>query len=423
MTCVYCPHEIKNGDMFWDLRCGKHMAHASHDTTRCLVCTPMTGAAVTTQPVGQPAAVATSAAVTPSSVNIGRAEQEARARRLANNAVRRSEPLKPYEASASTVGSWFGSILSVAARVAEASVPDDESSNPTVLLDAGVPLKVLVSKHGWDITELINDPPGVTIGDFFRNRYTIGEMCEAFSSRMNPAEGMAVLYALGMTDEFLTAMPKQSQVSIMRAKLGLNPETLVKYLEYKFVPGRWTIPQMLEVGLTMPMVMELGLRTAEDWAQLRETARTTSELQQFGVTPFLEAQMIRPVMQTALTSTEQYVPPSGFPTPILNAAQPQTAPAYVPIMPVQWPPSSSTTVPSTHKAAPTNKWGSRLPLDVMTPTPVVPVVQHLPPVPIQTEWNTRPDMTPKLVDRTAAPPPLFLLPQHQTSKPVKYALK
>ena len=82
----------------------------------------------------------------------------------------------------------------------------------------------------------------------------------------------------------------------MKAKLGLTVDTLINRLDYKFVPGRWTIPQMIEVGLTMPVVMRQGMRTTEEWAQLRATARTTSDLLQFGATPLLEAQLIHPTL-------------------------------------------------------------------------------------------------------------------------------
>ena len=418
MSCVYCPHAIKNTDVFWELKCGKHLAHGTHGTTTCKVCSRVEAPVVASpmpvqadvhmdQPSGMPADE-------PQGAPVSKAELDARARRLANNMVRRAEPLKPYEPS--LIAGWMGSILRVAGRVAEASLPDDESGDPLALLAASVPLQTMVRKHGFDITELINDH-GVTIADFFRNGYTIGEMCDAFGSRMNASEGMRVLYYLGMTDEYLTAMPQQSQVDVMKVRLGFNVESLIRDLDFKFMPGRWTLPQMLDVGLTMPVVMQQGMRTTDEWSELRATARNQSDLVRFGVTPHLEAQLVQP-----------YVPPQvstqAFPT-----AVPVSAPIRIPSATPQRIPSSGS------KPLQTYSWGSKLPAEVTNPT----YADILPPVPIHNAMPIvvvpaviappkalllpgqapRHDTTPKLVDRK----PLSLLPQHQTSQSVKYALK
>lgn len=421
MSCAYCPLPIRDSDVYWELKCGKHLAHGNHGTTRCRICAGGGGGGGGT-PVKEQANISApvSATVPLSSAQpsaIPDPARDARARRLANNAARRTEPLKPYEPS---VG-WVESMIKVAGRVAEASIPDDESSDPEVLLDAGVPLKTLVQKHGFDITELINDH-GITIAHFFRNGYTIGEMCEAFGSRMNPAEGMSVLYYLGMTDQFLTDMPSQCQLPVMRAKLGLTVDGLIKHLDYKFVPGRWTLPQMLEVGLTMPVVMKQGMRTKEEWTQLRETARNTSDLLQFGVTPLLEAQLVQPmapVPSPALAPVQSGPAYSTRGAAAQSMTPVQSGPAsghiYGPIIPKQWPPPGisvpvSTVVPATKVS--TYSWGSRMPADVMPGPAAVPMSVQQPSAP-------RVDTTPKLVNR----PALVILPQHQANQTVKYALK
>jgi len=205
MSCAYCALPIKDTDVYWELQCKKHLSHSTHGTTRCHICTRVEAAAI-----GSYVPTATPAPAAPQKV-VSIPERDARARRLANNAARRTEPLRPYQPSAVT--GFFGGVLKIAGRMAEASIPDDESSDPEVLLalKPKLPLTTLVQKHGFDITELINDHE-ITISDFFKNGYTIGEMCEAFHSRMNPTEGMDVLYYLGMTDQFLSDMPQFSQV-------------------------------------------------------------------------------------------------------------------------------------------------------------------------------------------------------------------
>ncbi len=422
MTCVYCPKPIKDTDVYWDLSCGRHLAHGDHGTTRCTICTRV-GAPIA-QPVSDlpppPQAAVQSEAVVNAS----------RQRRLAQNAARRKEPLKPYDPA--PVTGWFTSVLRVAGRLSEASIPDDESEDPVALLDAGVPLQTIVHKHGFDITEMINDAPGVTIADFFRNGYTIGEMCDAFASRMNREEGMHVLYCLGMTDEYLSARPQQSQVAIMKQRLGLNVENFIQHLEYKFVPGRWTLPQMLEVGLTMPVVMKLGMRTMDEWLQLKATATTESELFHFGYTPTLAAQLIPTSTTLSSPTTEQphvvqspvhAAPATCSPLSSLNA------PVYGPVMPKQWPPPGMAVPPAPRAIANTSgattgssssvkppgqySWGSKLPPDVFIPVAVP--QQHA----VQAPVAHMRDNAPRLVDK----PPLMLLPQHQPAQTAKYALK
>lgn len=191
----------------------------------------------------------------------------------------------------------------------------------------------------------------------------------------------------------------------MKAKLGLTVDTLISRLEYKFVPGRWTIPQMIEVGLTMPVVMQHGMQTTDEWAELKATARNTSDLLQFGFTPLLESQLVHPMAHEP-TATPPPTPSTGM--------SPSNAPIYGPIIPKQWPPPGiavpvvASSLPSSARVA-NYSWGSKLPPDVMA-QPTAPVHQMVAP---------RVDTTPKLVDR----PTLLLLPQHQTNQTVKYALK
>ena len=213
MSCAYCTVAIKDSDVYWELKCKKHLAHGSHGTTRCHICTPIAGAMVGIVPSPTaPAVMPQTSQPAAGGYVVPWHEQQARQRRLTNNAARRTESLKPEEPSSIT--SFFTGLLQVAGRVAEASEPDDESGDPEVLLSATpkIPLKTLVQKHGFDITELIKDHH-FTIAHFFRNGYTIGEMADAFCSRMNPAEGMDVLYYLGMTDQFISDMPQLAQVN------------------------------------------------------------------------------------------------------------------------------------------------------------------------------------------------------------------
>jgi hypothetical protein len=469
MTCVYCPHPIKNSEVYWELKCGRHMAHGSHGTTVCRVCTrtEATAAAAAVdavydsgetptlhqrledlkqgqqEPVGR-APASSSASIVPAH------EQAARDRRIANNVARRSEPLRPYEPS--LIEGWFGSLLGVAGRVEEASLPDEESGDPVALLNAGVPLATLVRKHGFDITELINDPPAVTIADFYRNGYTMGEMCDAFASRMNTTEGMRVLYFLGMTDEYISARPHQSQVAVMKERLGFNVESLIRDLDYRFVPGRWTLPQMVEVGLTMPVVMRMGMRTWDEWLELRATAETMDDLDQFGATPQLEAKLIQsPPSSSSSTTGTSASPPLSAPAPVYTPAPVAGPPASVPVpspsppglsspnapmyghivaknWPVPQPPpqsqsvSASSSSSSTAKGTPSYSWGSRLPAEVVSFSTATAAAQ--PTSSVATVSRPRVDTTPKLVDRV----PLVLPPLSQhgsgqaTQKP-KYALK
>ncbi len=324
MSCAYCAKPIKNTEFCLKLRCGQHLAHGTHNTTICSICPgPATTAAaavgsVAAAVVPSTAVAATATATAPVAVVapkfVSGEEQRARARRIADAPKRRKEPFKPYEPS--FFAGVVANLLQVAGRVGEASIPDDESSDPFALLEARVPLKTLVTKHGFDITELINDH-GVTIADIFRTchpedrMYTMSEMCDAFGSRMNRDEGMRVLYYLGMTDRYLTERPEQSQVDVMREKLGFSLQSLVSDLGYHFEPGVWTLGQMVDMGMTMDWVMKQGMRTWDEWDELRQTARNANDITRFAVTPALTALLLRfdqpslPPVDAAPLYTEQ----------------------------------------------------------------------------------------------------------------------
>jgi hypothetical protein len=292
MACAFCGTSIADTEVMVELNCGKHLAHGTHMAMHCPV--PGCGAPHAVQsPLSGTPAVRTATAQQQQQQrkihHVSAEELAAREQRIQDSVGRRVEPLCPPERS--TIGEFFGSVLRLAGRVREANIPDDESSDPYALLRAKVPLTELVKKHGFDITELINDH-GVTIVDFVSNGYTIGEMCNAFGSRMNPVEGMDVLYYLGMTDEFFTAVPDLVQVPVMRQRLGYTPQALIDKFGYRFCPGKWTLPQMLDAGLNMALVMQCGMRSVQEWHQLRATATSMKELAQFGVTPELEGQLI-----------------------------------------------------------------------------------------------------------------------------------
>jgi hypothetical protein len=195
----------------------------------------------------------------------------------------------------------------------DASKPDKESGDPFVLLASRIPLRELVNKHGFDITELINDH-GVTINDFFRSGYTLGEMCDAFSSRMNQREGMDVLYYLGVAAEHIRALPQLMPVEVLRDKLGYKPEMLQTLgFSYEEAANVWTIPDMIRVGLTMPLVMKAGLCTRSGWDRLKATASTHLQLLAFGATPDVEA--ILDMVSPPAVAQQQQQPPVVEVTP------------------------------------------------------------------------------------------------------------
>ena len=301
-ACAICNKPIADTELLFTLQCDRHVAHGTHQTTLC----PVVGCGVQgVSVVGVP--MQTGLVASP---HVSAAELQARARRLEQAAVRRSEPLVLKEPG--FIESALGWTLKIASSIAQSGVPDDENSDPRVLLKAGVPLKTLVQKHGFDITELINDHR-ITIRDFFTNGYDMNDMCGAFS-RMDRIEGMDVLWVLGMTDAYLTQCPALSQVETMKARLGFTPDHLVEKLGYRFVPGAWTIPQMIDAGLTMTRVKKEGLRTKQEWQQLAATARGNQDLLLFGVTQELVDDLL----------DEDAEPPSSIlvATPILT---PETA--------------------------------------------------------------------------------------------------
>lgn len=229
-----------------------------------------------------PTSAAASAAITVLNNNGGDAK------RLEVCAKRFKEPLCPRQPG------MIGSIFKSVARLSELNKPDTESRDPLVLLGAQVPLTNFPSKYGMDITELINDH-GVNINDFFKNGYKMSDLCDAFSSRMNPEEGMDVLYYLGIDAEHFRVCPDLVQPEILKKRLGYDPRMLTQ-LGYQYTPqSSWTIPDMIRVGLTMPIVMDVGLTHAQDWARLKATATSPTQLTTFGCTRVLESQLSAPV--------------------------------------------------------------------------------------------------------------------------------
>lgn len=187
---------------------------------------------------------------------------------------------------------FVGAVLSGVSQMVAASAPVEESTDPFVLLKAQVPLaSIMVGKHAIGIAELINDH-GVTINDFFGNGYTIGDMCDAFPTRMNPQGGLDVLSNLGMHEEHFRRFPQLSQIGIVKDRLGYTPADMVRRFGYQYkspvTQGGWTLSELVSVGLTMPLVIEAGMTHRNQWEELKQTG-TPAELALFGATPALIA--------------------------------------------------------------------------------------------------------------------------------------
>jgi hypothetical protein len=204
--------------------------------------------------------------------------------------ARYNEPLKPLSVRQNVVAAVCASALETIGRLVDRNKPDTQSRDPRVLLDQRIPLTQLVNVHGMDITELINDH-GINLNDFFERGYTMTHMCDAFSSRLNKKDGLAVLYALGMSVDHFTMVPQYTQEEVMREKLGYDPSWLLKF-GYRFDPNKHTLTQLVGLGLTMPMVMNAGLRTKSQWEHLKRTGASRNELAKFGCTPQLEAELL-----------------------------------------------------------------------------------------------------------------------------------
>lgn len=285
MSCVVCNNKIADAHAFLEMRCGMHLAHSFHQIVRCPH--PNCATAAATPVKGQ---------VLPTASRQPPAARDEIALRRALSAERAKEPLCPPQIESSTGMKLVSGFMRTVTRLSETFKPDSESSDPFTLLAARVPLVDIRDKHGMDITEMINDY-GVTINDFFKHGYALGDMCDAFSSRMNTQEGMDVLYFLGIGSEHFRVCPELVQPQVIRTKLGYVPQHLLQ-LGFQFDSNfRWTIPEMVRVGLTMPILMEAGLTLAADWAQIKATATLPGQLTEFGVTRALEAQLVAPAVQ------------------------------------------------------------------------------------------------------------------------------
>lgn len=289
MSCAYCGKAISNTQGYIQLRCNVHLAHSSHEKLSC----PVVGCGVSHE---EAAAAKIATSVSPST---GGEDPEV-VRRKAAAATRIREPLVPFRPG--KVGQFIGGVMRTVSKISSASVPDHDSNDPFTLLKARVPLADVVNKRGFDITELINDY-GVTINDFFGNGYAMSEMCDAFSSRMNSTEGMDVLYHLGISAEHFRLLPQYVQVDVLRKKLGYEARMLPQ-LGYTFTAGAWTLPQMLSVGLTMPLVTQCGLQFRNDWEQLKAGA-TPEQLHQFGWCKPLEDALIDGVIPSIPSYPQQ----------------------------------------------------------------------------------------------------------------------
>lgn len=205
--------------------------------------------------------------------------------------ARYNEPLKPLSMRQSAVAAACASVLNTIGSLVDRNKPDSKSRDPRVLLDQRIPLTKLVKEHGFHITELINDH-GITINDFFERGYTMSHLCDAFSARLNHKDGLAVLYALGISVDHFTMVPQYVQETVMRERLGYDPSWLLKF-GYRFEPNKHTLAQLVGLGLTMPMVMDAGMRTKSQWEYLKRTSGATrNDVAKFGCTPQLEAELL-----------------------------------------------------------------------------------------------------------------------------------
>ncbi len=315
MSCVICNNKITDIQIYHELECDSHLAHGacSKGVTRCpdQVCRARLGF------VG---------------IGVGSGQQQQPAvllptevlQRRARCADREREELIPSQPPG-RIKAFFGGILNVGGWLSDASKADHQSTCGKTLLASGVPLASFIDNHGLDITELVNDHQ-VTIVDFLDNEHTIAEMCDAFPSRMNAKDGSQVLCALGVTDEFFRDVPDMMNIPLLQTRLGYTPEWLPAMFGYRFTPGKWTLPQMNYVGLSMPLVMQSGMTYQSEWAALKQSATSERDLQNFGWTPQLEAQLLPDPQLPPPPPVQNYTLPSDgiFPPPPYIHAPPTT---------------------------------------------------------------------------------------------------
>lgn len=271
MSCGICKKGLLDTDIQIELECGKHLAHSVHNSFDCLECSPP-GKTIDGAVLGGGG---------------GKADSSAIERRKQLSAQRVGEPLvggggggrQPVEQSSSS------SILSsVTTAFSKHVVPlfsrtgaPLESLPPRELLAKKVPLADLVSRYGYDITELINDHQ-LTINDFFEHEYTIGEMIDAFSSRMNAREGLDVLSALGIQAEHFRCVPDLVMADVMKKRIGYKPSDLVDRFHFQYKSPvtqpeeAWTLQEMVNAGLTFEDVRRAGMQCEVQWNELKQTA-------------------------------------------------------------------------------------------------------------------------------------------------------
>lgn len=313
--CVGCSRLIPDTMISFPMECERHIA-----CERCLNSRRITSFACPTQFCsvgGSPGVLKQKEepqAAAPAEMSIMQARMKARY----------NEPLKPLSVRQNVVAAACASALETIGRLVDRNKPDTQSRDPRVLLDQRIPLTQLVNVHGMDITELINDH-GINVNDFFERGYTMTHMCDAFSSRLNKKDGLAALYALGMSVDHFTMVPQYTQETVMRERLGYDPSWLLKF-GYRFDPNKHTLGQLVGLGLTMPMVMNAGLRTKSQWEHLKRTGASRNELEKFGCTPQLEAELL---LDMPMEQQRAWI---AAPEPI--AVQQDATPAVVVVRPI-----------------------------------------------------------------------------------------
>lgn len=281
MKCGICREPLLDSQLQWGLDCNRHIGHSTHESYDCNECGLKDGK------------------VQPQSISQKQPEMTEVERRKQMSASRINEPLG---ASGSGVGaangqSFVGSVLSaVSNRLAplfsRAGAPV-ENLPPRELLALKIPLKEMVSKYGYDITELINDHR-LNINDFFEHGYTVGEMIDAFPSRMNMKDGMTVMSLLGIQAEHFRCVPDLVSADVMAKKIGYKASDLVDRFDLKYKSpvtdggDAWTLQELVDNGLTLADMQRAGLECEVQWDELKQTVaplHLPQLAQRFGATP------------------------------------------------------------------------------------------------------------------------------------------
>lgn len=292
MSCGVCKKPVLDTDMQLELDCKRHVAHAHHESFDCIECATQIGASVTASGKGDVSV-------------IDRRKQLSAARIEEPLGANRQDSARLQESSSSsTLKNVFSKY--VVPLFARTGAPV-ESLPPRELLAQKIPLADVVGKYGYDITELINDHE-LDINDFFEHGYTVGEMMDAFSSRMNQKDGLNVLSALGIQAEHFRCVPDLVMADAMKKKIGYKPSDLVDRFHFQYKSPvthpdeAWTLQEMIDAGLTFEDVRRAGLQCEVQWKELKQTVAplSLSRLEkQFGITPELVQLHLVPEAVTA----------------------------------------------------------------------------------------------------------------------------